>query len=513
MVTETVQIPRQGSPVQPFLAHPYRNALLFIGSLTILRFVTAAYLPLSFDECYFWLWSKNLAISYYDHPPLIALATKLGTFLFGDTQFGVRFVSCVLSVAASWALWRAAAILLADETKGALACCLFNATLMFASQSMAAIPDALVLPASTFLLLAIARLDKSGDGRWWLAVGGALGMAFLVKYTAIFLGAGVFVWLVFTRQGRLWLKSPWPFAALAIALACFAPNLVWNANHDWISFKFQFGRVVVGGPTFQYLIEFIGAQIGLASPFLLVAAIAGLLAESRRWPNTGPAAIAACMAWPAIFYFAFHAIHSRVQGNWPSFIYPALTVLAVSAMLPEPAPAKAQPVMKFTRLLALPVAGLILLVVYAQAATGFLPMGQDDPIARMTAVGIAPVTEEISAIAARGKASAVVTSNYVLTGWLAFYLEPRLPVIQVTEDYRWLSAPRAEVSVLSQPLLFVSRRPANELRTVTGRFSSVKLEKILTRTSNGLAVDKFYVFLLSGFHGAPVGRIATESAL
>ena len=512
MVAETIKTPRQAPIVQTLFAHPHRKALLLIATLTLLRFLSAALVPLSFDECYFWLWSKNLAISYYDHPPLIALATWFGTFLFGDTQFGVRFVSCVMSVAAGWAMWRAAAILLASEASGAIACCLFNATLMVASQSIAAIPDALVLPASAFLLLGLAKLDASKDGRWWLLVGGALGAAFLAKYTAIFLAAGVVMWLIFARQGRVWLKSPWPLVALAIALGCFAPNLFWNANHDWISFKFQFGRVVVGQPTFQYLIEFIGAQIALASPFILAAGVVGLVTASRRWPGTDSLAVAASMVWPALLYFAFHAIHSRVQGNWPSFIYPALVVLAVSAFNPELPRMSVGSVVAIARSLALPTAGIILLVVYAQAATAVLPWGHRDPIARMTAIGIAPVTQEISAIARRDSASAIVTSNYVVTGWLAFYVDPRLPVIQVTEDYRWLSAPLADTRALSRPLLFVTQHPANEIATVSGHFSTIRFEKLLTRSRNGRPIDKFYVFLLTGFHGAPLGRIANASA-
>jgi hypothetical protein len=117
MSSETIHMPRSASGAALFLAFPQRNALLFVAVLTILRIATASYVPLSFDECYFWLWSKNLAISYYDHPPLIALSTWLGTALFGETQFGVRFVSLALSVAASWAVWQASALILKSEAK------------------------------------------------------------------------------------------------------------------------------------------------------------------------------------------------------------------------------------------------------------------------------------------------------------------------------------------------------------------------------------------------------------
>ena len=42
---------------------------------------------------------------------------------------------------------------------------------------------------------------------------------------------------------RRWLLSPWLYAGGAVAALVFLPVLAWNAAHDWISFRFQFGRV------------------------------------------------------------------------------------------------------------------------------------------------------------------------------------------------------------------------------------------------------------------------------
>ena len=475
--------------------------LLLIGVLTLARFVTAAYLPLSFDEAYFWLWSKNLAISYYDHPPLIALAIRLGTLVFGDTEFGVRAVSLAASVAASWAVWRAGAVLLGNEAAGVTASVLFNLTLMVATQSMSATPDALVLAEAAFVLLSVAKLQASGDGRWWIAVGASLGMALLTKYTAFFLGAGVALWLVVA--GRHWLKSPWPYAAAMLAFAFFVPNLLWNAAHDWVSFKFQFGRVVEGAPALKYFFEFIAGQIALASPFILLAAIFGLAASHRGGKRT--LWIAATLVWPALGYFAIHAIHSRVQGNWPSFTYPPLAVLAASAFHRDQL--RANRLLTLSRRLAVPVALTILIVTYAQAVMGFLPWGIHDPVARMTAQGIGPVVSEISTLARQRKAAAIVTADYVPTGWISFYLRPSMPVLPVAEDYRYLQAPRADARILQKPLVFVTRNPALELPDVAKHFSQIRLEKILPRMRSGAIIDRFFVYSLSGFHGAPVGRL------
>lgn len=507
MATQTIDLPRErlfaGNPA----AHAYRNALIFIGALTLLRFATAAWLPLSFDEAYFWLWSKNLAVSYYDHPPMIALAIRLGTILFGNTQFGVRAVPCILSVLATCAVWRAAAILLASERAGATAACLFNATLMVASQAMAAIPDALVLFASAAVLLGVAKLEETGDERWWLAIGAALGFAILSKYTAFFLAGGVALWHLRARQRRILPRHPWPWLALLIFALCLAPNLIWNAAHDWESFRFQFGRVVAGAPTFRYMLEFAGSQLALASPFILAPAGIGFLRDARRFRTISALSIATSLVAPALAYFLVHAVHSRVQGNWPSFIYPGLAILA-AAVLEDAHSDRGSAMISLSRVLALPCAAIILLVSYAQAWTGVLPLGYADPIARMTAVGFDSVASDISAVAARHESPAILTANYVVTGWLGFYLEPHRPVIQITDRDRWLQAPAAADNLLRGELLFVTQHPAQELPFVSRLFRSVAFDSVFVRSRNGVAIDRFYVYRLSGQQTALHGRIA-----
>src|SRR5262249_52808391 len=83
--------------------------------LVLLRLACAARAPLSSDESLYWLWSRHLAGGYYDHPPANPLLIRLGTTLFGDTEFGVRSVGVLLGLPATWAVWRSAAILFNDN--------------------------------------------------------------------------------------------------------------------------------------------------------------------------------------------------------------------------------------------------------------------------------------------------------------------------------------------------------------------------------------------------------------
>jgi hypothetical protein len=75
-----------------------RNTSLAILAMVALRLVAAAVTPLTFDEAYYWMWSKNLAGGYYDHPPMVALVIRAGTLIAGDTELGVRLVSILLAL-------------------------------------------------------------------------------------------------------------------------------------------------------------------------------------------------------------------------------------------------------------------------------------------------------------------------------------------------------------------------------------------------------------------------------
>ena len=83
------------------------NTVLTILALVALRLVAAAFTPITFDEAYYWMWSKHLAGGYYDHPPMVAVVIRLGTLIAGDSEFGVRLVSILLALPMSWAIYQA----------------------------------------------------------------------------------------------------------------------------------------------------------------------------------------------------------------------------------------------------------------------------------------------------------------------------------------------------------------------------------------------------------------------
>src|ERR1043166_556570 len=93
-------------------------------------------------------------------------------------------------------------------------------------------PDAPLLVASSFVLFFLAKVLETRRGVWWLAVGAATGCALLSKYTAMLFGPAIVIWLVAVPKLRHWLWSPWLWLGGLVALALFAPVILWNADRS-----------------------------------------------------------------------------------------------------------------------------------------------------------------------------------------------------------------------------------------------------------------------------------------
>jgi len=447
--------------------------------LFLLRGLAAGLLPLSADEAYYWLWSKHLAAGYYDHPPVIAFLIRAGTSLFGDTPGGVRAAGLLLSLAATWFVWQSARALLKDEARALLAALLFNLTLMMGVELLAATPDLPSIVTAAGFLFCLARLQGSGNGRWWLAAGIAAGLGLLSKYSALFLGAGALLWLVANPRARAWLKTPWPWIGGLLAALVFLPNLWWEATHQWETFVFQFGRGGQGHLTLRYLFEFIGAEFGLATPCIFILGGGGLI-RARRDDDRF---LLTALMLPAIAFFLIHALQDRVQGNWPCFLFPAFAILAADSW--SEAGWK-----RWVSIAAVPLAAVMLLLVYLQALTGILPLGNRDPVPRLLGLGFHGVADSV-AHAARG--GGVATTDYETTAWLRFY-EPGLKVVQLGEPWRYPDAPSAPN--FSGPLLYLVEKKRDQNVVLRQYFSSVQLATRLKIIRQGAEVSDYAIWSL-----------------
>ena len=123
-------------------------------------------------------------------------------------------------------------------------------------------------------VLILAYLLRSGDLRWWIPFGLVAGLGLENKISMLFLGFGVVVGLILTRDWRHF-TSRWLWLGGALALLLFLPYLIWQATHDWALLEFmsratRFKNLPLSPG------DFVSAQILNMNPVVAPLALAAL---------------------------------------------------------------------------------------------------------------------------------------------------------------------------------------------------------------------------------------------
>ena len=188
------------------------------------------------DELNFIEDGRHLAWGYVDCPPFTPFVAHISEMLFGTSLVGIRFFPAV-----SQGLVLVLTGLMVQRMGG-------HRWAQIIAASGAAISGVSLSQGSIFMYVSfdflwwvvvaygVISLLKTSDTRWWLAIGAAIGMGAMTKLTMGFLVAGLVAGVLFT-PARRYLKSPWLWAGIAVSLLIFLPNLLWMAQHDFISFQ------------------------------------------------------------------------------------------------------------------------------------------------------------------------------------------------------------------------------------------------------------------------------------
>jgi len=184
------------------------------------------------DELYFLAAGHHLAFGYVDQPPLTPLLARISAAAFGNTLIGFRVLPA-LGLAALVVATAAMSRMLGAGRTGQLLAALAAATcaefLGAMHELTTTVPD-FVFWALTLLL--VMRLLASQDPRWWVAIGGCVGVGSEAKWNIGFLAAALAAGFVATDAPRL-LRSRYLLLGGLIAAALAAPDLIWQAGHGW----------------------------------------------------------------------------------------------------------------------------------------------------------------------------------------------------------------------------------------------------------------------------------------
>ncbi|MGB7488142.1 MAG: glycosyltransferase family 39 protein [Phormidesmis sp.] len=231
----------------------HRKALvtLLVGGL-IFRSIIACFLPPGFDEAYYFLYTQHLDWSYFDHPLAVALSAGIGIWLTQVvTPLTLRLGSLTLFTGSLWLLYATGRQLFGRRV-GFLSCAIASLTpLFFLSFGVLAAPDnALIFFWSGALYLCslefFAQRSQTGSTNYqpsprliWISL--AIGLACLGKYHGFVLGLSLVSFCLTQHQYRSALTSKWLWMGALLFVVTLFPIFYWNAQHDWISFRFQLG--------------------------------------------------------------------------------------------------------------------------------------------------------------------------------------------------------------------------------------------------------------------------------
>ena len=254
-----------------------RSTRIVLVLACAVHFVLGASVGLSVDEAHYALYATHLALSYFDHPPLvgwlqwplvaldapIAVLRLIPEALWLGTVLLVHRIAFRLQVHADDAL--------AGTQAGYWAVLVLTLAPLLHVLGIGLLPDTLLMFFTAALvwwtldLMQPGALQRTG---LWAVLGLLLGLAGLSKYTAIFVALALGLCLLlahgprFFVSGRLWM-------AVAIALVVVSPVAIWNAQNHWISFAYQAQHGAGGGWQAREVFKFLVVQLVAFGPLLL----------------------------------------------------------------------------------------------------------------------------------------------------------------------------------------------------------------------------------------------------
>jgi hypothetical protein len=262
--------------------------------------------------------ARHLAWGYVAYPPLTPFLGRIELALFGTSLTGFRFFAALAQSIAMVVTGLMARRL--GGGRAAMFVAAIAAMLAPISLSASSLFQYVSFDFLWFVLLAyfVIRLVDSNDGRWWLAIGVAIGLGVLTKYAVAFYVAGLAAGVLLTPL-RAQLRSKWLWIGAALSIAIALPNLLWQMQHDFITLdflKFIHARDVRIGRTDSYWIDQLLVSTNLfALPLWLLGLHTLLVSErGRRYRVLG---------WMAIVPVALFAL-AQGRGYYTGPLYPML---------------------------------------------------------------------------------------------------------------------------------------------------------------------------------------------
>ena len=397
-----------------------------ISILTVFRLFCITVINLEADEAYYWQWSRHLALSYYDHPPMVAYIIFLFTHLGATTEFFVRLGSVIFALWGTILVYCLTLDMFKSEKTAFYATLLFNFVPLYALGAIIIAPD---VPMVFFWLLTLYLFWKALNQEksvFWYFSGVTLGLGLLSKYPMVLLPPSLFLFLLFSAKHRRYLFRKEPYVSLLIASIIFSPVIIWNLHHGWASLNFQFDHAFSeqSSPSFPTFITYVASQLLLISPLVFLGCIFSLIKSGVKGIRKNDDAFL-FLFFPSLLplaFFGISSLFSKANANWPIAGYSTLFI-ALAYFMRRWLSAKRLP-LRILGASTIISSVLVVVVFYIQAVKPILPLSSDPTLgAYGWSVAAKRIEDFRESVSAEDQLLPILTPGYPLASVLSFYLK------------------------------------------------------------------------------------------
>ena len=201
------------------------------GLLFLLNCIQAFFTELIYDEAYYWHYAQDLSWGYFDHPPMVAVLIKLSGFL-NSGELGVRFMSCLFSVATIFILWRCIDNPEKRKYIPHFYLLVFSMTLLNA-YGFFTLPDTPLLFFTALFLWCYKNFLEKNSIFWSVFLGVSMSLMMYSKYHA-----ALIIIFIFLSNISL-VKNKWAWLAVIVGIVCFSPHLLWLYDNQFVTIKYH----------------------------------------------------------------------------------------------------------------------------------------------------------------------------------------------------------------------------------------------------------------------------------
>jgi 4-amino-4-deoxy-L-arabinose transferase-like glycosyltransferase len=311
----------------------FKRPSIVIGAVAIILILRLLFIGLMGpmpQDAYYYFYSQHPALSYFDHPPAIAVLLRVFTFIFGKKVFALKLADSVVTFFTVFSFYHLSKCFLSFH-KVQNAFLLFFSTFMVTVLSLVSTPDTPLILFWTLSLLALYHAVFLEKNVYWIWSGILMGLAFDSKYTAVLLPFGIILFLLLSNKYRKVLFSPWVWFSILLFIITALPVIIWNVQNGFASFKFQSSSRMqsTDGRHFSITNFFgvIGHQSAILIPILFLSFFLYIFKAVKKYRfnpfNVDPQKLfLLCFFIPAFAGFLGISFFTWVKLNWmmPAYI-------------------------------------------------------------------------------------------------------------------------------------------------------------------------------------------------